>query len=114
MSLPSAQAFGTVGSVEAAYFRATGKQVLFSEQNLIDCNWTPKDKKPANQGCFGGYQDQAFDWIFGKNGGLATEDDYPYMAVNRFCRHEVKPVRFNVRPQCVSQLKGESESARGR
>jgi Papain family cysteine protease len=91
------QAFGTVGAIEAAYYRATGKAQLFSEQNLIDCNWTPKGVKPANQGCFGGYQDQAFHWIFHENGGLATEEDYPYASVNRFCNRDVKPVRFNVR-----------------
>ncbi len=33
------QAFGAVGAIETAYYRAAGKQRLFSEQNLIDCSW---------------------------------------------------------------------------
>jgi Papain family cysteine protease len=31
------QAFGTVGALETAYFSATGKQLLLSEQQLVDC-----------------------------------------------------------------------------
>ncbi len=33
------QAFGAIGAIETAYYRITGKQRLFSEQNLIDCSW---------------------------------------------------------------------------
>jgi hypothetical protein len=33
------QSFSTVAAVETAYFRLTGKQQLFSEQQLIDCAW---------------------------------------------------------------------------
>jgi Papain family cysteine protease len=33
------QAFGAIGAIETAYYRITGKQKLFSEQNLIDCSW---------------------------------------------------------------------------
>ena len=45
------QAFGTVGALEAAYFRETGKQLLLSEQGLMDCGWYLN-----NKACFGGYQ----------------------------------------------------------
>ena len=45
------QAFGTIGPVETAYFRETGKQVLLSEQDLMDCGWYLN-----NKACFGGYQ----------------------------------------------------------
>lgn len=45
------QAFGTVGPVETAYYRETGKQLLLSEQNLMDCGWYQN-----NKACFGGYQ----------------------------------------------------------
>ena len=33
------QSFSTVAAFETAYFRLTGKQQLFSEQQLIDCAW---------------------------------------------------------------------------
>lgn len=45
------QAFGTIGAVETAYFRETGKQLLLSEQDLMDCGWFKN-----NKACFGGYQ----------------------------------------------------------
>lgn len=45
------QAFGTIGPVETAYFRETGKQLLLSEQDLMDCGWYQN-----NKACFGGYQ----------------------------------------------------------
>jgi Papain family cysteine protease len=37
--LNAVQAFGAIGAIETAYYRITGKQRLFSEQNLIDCSW---------------------------------------------------------------------------
>lgn len=54
------QAFGAVGSLEAAYWRETGKQMLLSEQELIDCAWDPKDD---NKGCMGGFQTLAYKWL---------------------------------------------------
>ena len=64
----SCWAFGTVGSLEAAVFRETGKQILLSEQQLVDCAWSDpsyKGKYP-NAGCYGGYQTTAFDWYFSR------------------------------------------------
>ena len=37
--------------METAYYRATGKQLLLSEQDLMDCGWYLN-----NKACFGGYQ----------------------------------------------------------
>ena len=39
MTLCVVQAFGAIGAIETGYYRITGKQKLFSEQNLIDCSW---------------------------------------------------------------------------
>ena len=62
----SCWAFGTVGSLEAAVFRETGKQILLSEQQLVDCAWSDPgyEGKFPNAGCYGGYQTTAFDWYF--------------------------------------------------
>jgi len=66
----SCWAFSTTGSFEGAYQIATGNLVSFSEQQLVSC-----DK--VDDGCSGGLMDNAFGWIK-SNGGLCTEDDYPY------------------------------------
>jgi cathepsin L len=52
------QAFGSVASIEAAYFAKTGKQLLLSEQNLIDCAWDY-----GNTGCLGGFQPLAYNYM---------------------------------------------------
>ncbi|KDD75475.1 papain family cysteine protease, partial [Helicosporidium sp. ATCC 50920] len=78
--------FSTVGAIEAAYYRQKGRQQLFSEQNLVDCNWVK-----TNKGCYGGQQIDAFHFIFDENKGLATEEDYPYRAVNDFCKADSVP-----------------------
>ena len=60
--------FGTVGSLEAAVFRETGRQILLSEQQLVDCAWSDQayEGKFPNAGCYGGYQTTAFDWYFSR------------------------------------------------
>ena len=52
------QAFGAVASIEAAYYRTAGKQLLLSEQNLVDCAWDY-----GNTGCMGGFQALAFNYM---------------------------------------------------
>ncbi|CAM8937742.1 unnamed protein product [Rhodiola kirilowii] len=74
----SCWAFSTVGAVEGINQIVTGKMVTLSEQELVDCDQT------FNQGCNGGLMDYAFDFII-KNGGIDTEDDYPYNAVDGLC-----------------------------
>ena len=47
------QAFGAAGALEAAYYRATGKPTLFSEQMLVDCTWDLFEGELSNKGCYG-------------------------------------------------------------
>jgi len=75
-SCGSCWSFSTTGGLEGAYSIAQGMDISawdgFSEQQLVSC-----DTVYPNAGCNGGLMDDAFDWI-ASNGGLCSEDDYPY------------------------------------
>ncbi|KAJ8417348.1 hypothetical protein AAFF_G00285750 [Aldrovandia affinis] len=72
--------FSTTGCLESVTAIATGKLMLLSEQQLVDCA-----QAFNNHGCFGGLPSQAFEYIKYSN-GLATEDDYPYTARDGTCQ----------------------------
>uniref|UniRef100_A0A6C0HZT5 Peptidase C1A papain C-terminal domain-containing protein n=1 Tax=viral metagenome TaxID=1070528 RepID=A0A6C0HZT5_9ZZZZ len=72
----SCWAFSAIGALEGAYSIKYGKLVDFSEQQLIDCDNLRNGG--SNHGCNGGLMDSAFGWI-SKNGGICTEDEYPYV-----------------------------------
>lgn len=73
----SCWSFSTTGALEGAYFTTYGQLPSFSEQQLVDCDNRQNGGK--DMGCNGGLMDNAFKWIE-KNGGLCTEDEYPYFS----------------------------------
>ena len=67
--------------MEGAYAVATGELVRLSEQELVSCSH-------RNLGCHGGLMVPAFKWVM-KNGGINTEDGYPYVSGDghsKFCK----------------------------
>lgn len=83
----SCWAFSAVSSVESVNQIVTGEMVTLSEQELVECS-----TDGGNSGCNGGLMDAAFDFII-KNGGIDTEDDYPYRAVDGKCDMNRKNAR---------------------
>jgi len=73
----SCWSFSTTGALEGAYFNKYGKLESFSEQQLVDCDTYRNGGR--DHGCKGGLMDNAFSWIE-KNGGLCSEDEYPYVS----------------------------------
>lgn len=74
--------FGTIGSIEGAWFVKTGDLLDLSEQQVLDCAWGTWGS--GNSGCDGGFAGPAMQWIMDNN-GVAFENDYRYLSEDHFC-----------------------------
>jgi len=70
----SCWSFSTTGNIEGQWFLAGNPLVALSEQELVSCD-------VIDDGCGGGFQDNAFTWLlFSRNGTITTEAAYPYVS----------------------------------
>lgn len=95
--------FSTTGALEAAYTQAFGKGVSLSEQQLVDCAGAFN-----NFGCSGGLPSQAFEYIK-YNGGLDTEEAYPYTGKDGACKFSAENVGIQVLDSVNITLGAEDE-----
>eukprot|EP00297_Palpitomonas_bilix_P011926 CAMPEP_0113879292 /NCGR_PEP_ID=MMETSP0780_2-20120614/7160_1 /TAXON_ID=652834 /ORGANISM="Palpitomonas bilix" /LENGTH=331 /DNA_ID=CAMNT_0000865863 /DNA_START=107 /DNA_END=1102 /DNA_ORIENTATION=+ /assembly_acc=CAM_ASM_000599 len=85
-SCGSCWSFSTTGNVEGAWYLAKNQLVSLSEQNLVDCDHQCDPSGQAcDAGCNGGLPTNAFEYIM-KNGGIDTEESYPYQGVDGTCK----------------------------
>ena len=80
----SCWSFSTTGALEGLAAAQTGTVPTLSEQELVDCS-----TYTGNQGCNGGWVQWAFQYVL-DNGGIASEADYPYKAVDQTCKNSTK------------------------
>lgn len=79
----SCWSFATTGTLEGALFLKTGQLTSLSQQMLVDCTWGF-----GNNGCDGGEEWRAFEWIM-KHGGISTAESYgAYMGMNGLCHYD--------------------------
>jgi cathepsin L len=75
----SCWAFSATGGLEGLTVISGHQNLVFSEQQLIDCSGSY-----GNEGCSGGYPDYAYE--YSSKYGNEQEIDYPYTAVQGTCQ----------------------------
>lgn len=81
-------AFSAIGSLEAENKLKGNELISLSAQQLMDCS-----TKYGNNGCSGGLMTNSFKYIK-EQGGIATEDSYPYRGVSQQCKFDGGPVKI--------------------
>lgn len=82
--------FSTTGCLESHHYLKYGEMTLAAEQQLVDCA-----QAFDNHGCNGGLPSHAFEYVR-YNGGIDTEDSYPYKAVDQSCMYDPANVGIQV------------------
>jgi len=98
----SCWAFSAVGAIEGAHFLAGNSLVSLSEQNLVDCS-----HNGGNQGCNGGLQPPAYEYVQNA-GGIDTEASYPYTGRDGSCKFQASNVGAKVSGYTMVTAKDEN------
>jgi cathepsin F len=96
--------FSTTGNIEGLYFLKYNQSVLFSEQQMIDCD---RD----DYGCKGGWMESAFKYLI-KTGGIETEKDYYYRGFDDECSFNKMMVKAKLKSYKMAKTQDEDEIAR--
>lgn len=86
----SCWSFSATGAMEGAWALSGKTLVALSEQNLVDCDhecMMYENEKSCDAGCNGGLMPNAFTYTI-KNGGINSEQDYPYKGVDGQCHFD--------------------------
>jgi len=87
----SCWAFSATGNMEGQWFLAGHELTSLSEQNLVDCDHECQDGTDCDQGCDGGLQPNAYQYVI-KNHGIDTEKSYSYEGDDGTCRFKSNSV----------------------
>lgn len=77
----SCWAFSATGAIEGRIFLRDGVLVNLSQQELVDCAIGVYE----NQGCHGGYMDNAFRYVIDR--GITDDTSYPYKGRETSCQN---------------------------
>lgn len=98
----SCWAFSATGNIEGQWFLKKGQLVSLSEQNLVDCS-----HNGGNQGCNGGLQPPAYEYVQNA-GGIDTEASYPYTGRDGSCKFQASNVGAKVSGYTMVTAKDEN------
>lgn len=87
----SCWAFTATGALEGQVRNKTGKLIVLSVQQLMDCS-----EKWGNHGCEGGLMDSAFKYIHDV-GGIESNASYPYKPAEEKCKFNKSAVVAKVK-----------------
>jgi len=76
----SCWAFSTTEEIESVWILSGKQSVVLSEQQIVDCD-------TVDDGCDGGDTTTAYQYVISA-GGLETEANYPYEAVDQTCQFQ--------------------------